>query len=150
MPWVAGWWRGPRAATRRLRQAHCRGPASGAPPDVGGRGCPDLRRRAPRSGARARWHLGAHHRDPAGTPAPGRGTELGEDPSKRPAVAAASGCRRREPGDLRGVGLEERSPQNPQVGSELYTEAGGGGRARLPNALRFCCRGVRRSRASLQ
>ena len=32
----------------------------------------------------ARRHLGAHRRDPAATPVPGRGTERGEDPLKRP------------------------------------------------------------------
>src|ERR1043166_2724921 len=105
---------GARQGTCERRFARC-----------GGRGRPDLRRRsAPLRSLRAAAPRGPPPRSggdpalgqgtaPGGGPALGQGPGPGGGPVEPPAVAAALGCRRREPGDLRGVGLEERSPLNP-------------------------------------
>ena len=80
---------------------------------LGGGAAPASVGEAPSSGARARRHLGPHRRDVAGDAVGRQRHGAARGLLGMPAVAAALGCWRREPGDLRGVGLEERSPQHP-------------------------------------
>ena len=78
----------------------------------GGGAVPTSVGEAPRSGPRARRHLGAHRSDPAGTPPLAKARNGARTPrnARRSRGAWMPAARA---GGSPGVGLEERSPPNP-------------------------------------
>src|ERR1041385_4718495 len=126
MPWVVGWWRG-RGPARDVSACRTEGdlrvelrqlPGGGAAPTSVGE--------APRSGAGARRHLGAHRRDPAGTP-PLAEARSGASTPRNARRSRGSWMPAARAGGSSGGGARGAQPtKSLPSGIELYTEAGGG------------------------